>query len=141
LIKDGRMDQEARRNKNQEFEHILLCVGEGSIKSEEVRRWFYDDSDTFSKDSSSESYNMVEKILPSKKMVMKTSHSDNEILVDGMKNVMTRIARCCSPLRDQPIRGYLTKEKIISIHNEKCPFLLKLNPDRIIKVNWSNNVR
>jgi len=82
---------------------------------------------------------MVEKKLISKKNKIIRAYSDDEILVDGMKNVMIRIARCCSPIKNQPIRGFLTKEKIISIHNEKCPFLLKLSPKRIVNVNWSRS--
>ena len=37
LIRDGRIEQESRLKKNQEFEHILFCIGEGSIQSEEIR--------------------------------------------------------------------------------------------------------
>ena len=43
MIREGRMEKESRLHKNQEFEHILFSIGDGSIRSEEVRRWFADD--------------------------------------------------------------------------------------------------
>ena len=40
-----------------------------------------------------------------------------------MDNVSTRIAKCCSPLKKQPILGYLTKERVITIHKQDCSFV------------------
>ena len=57
-----------------------------------------------------------------------------------MDNVMTRIARCCSPAKYQAIQGYLTQERVITIHKEKCSFLQKLSPDRFIKVHWERKM-
>ena len=57
-----------------------------------------------------------------------------------MKNVTTRIAKCCNPIKEQRIQGYITKEKIITIHKERCTFLLKLNPERIINANWIKKI-
>ena len=43
MTREGRMEKESRLHKNQEFEHILFSIGDGSIRSEEVRRWFADE--------------------------------------------------------------------------------------------------
>ena len=60
------------------------------------------------------------------------------IIVDGMDNVSTRIAKCCSPVKKQPILGYLTKERVITIHKQDCSFMKKLDPERKVKVIWEN---
>ena len=129
-IREGKMDHICRFHKNQEFEHVLFCIGEGSIRIEEVLSWFEIKQKNLLKTN-------YQKEKLSKNNEQNPLYSKNFILVDGMKNVMTRIARCCSPNENQPIMGYLTKEKIISVHKEICPFLKKSNPERIIKVNWS----
>ena len=46
LIREGRIEHESRKRKNQEFDHILFCIGDGSIRSEEVRRWFVDEQNS-----------------------------------------------------------------------------------------------
>ena len=58
------------------------------------------------------------------------------IIVDGMDNVLTRIAKCCSPVKKQPILGYLTKERVISIHKQDCSFMKQLASERKLKVIW-----
>jgi GTP pyrophosphokinase len=132
LIRDGRIEQESRLKKNQEFEHILFCIGEGSIHSEEIRRWFTDDisaeQTSFIQVTESEDGTTKEK------SAAVTSRS--LIIVDGMDNVLTRIAKCCSPVKKQPILGYLTKERVISIHKQDCSFMKQLASERKLKVIW-----
>ena len=53
-------------------------------------------------------------------------HPRSLIIVDGMDNVSTRIAKCCYPVKNQPIIGYLTKERLITIHKQDCSFVKKL---------------
>ena len=136
LVREGRMEHESRQRKNQEFDHILFCIGDGSIRSEEVRRWFVDDQNSAPASSSMETQKSAETKLKSSKKKITSASSGGTIIVDGMDNVLTRIARCCSPLKNQAILGYLTKERVITIHKEKCSFLQKLSPERMVKVHW-----
>ena len=138
LIRDGRMEKESRLKKNQEFEHILFCIGEGSIHSEEIRRWFADDISTeqTSFNQVTESATESEAVTTKEKSAAAASRS--LIIVDGMDNVSTRIAKCCSPVKKQPILGYLTKERVITIHKQDCSFMKKLTPERKVKVIWGN---
>ena len=68
----------------------------------------------------------------------KAQPADEWILVDGMDNVMTRIAKCCSPAKSHSIQGYLTLERVITIHKYGCAYLQKLTPERMVKVRWGN---
>ena len=139
LIREGRMEHESRQHKNQEFEHILFCIGDGSVRSEEVRRWFVDDPITDHESPELESSKADEVKTPSRKKAS-TASSENSIIVDGMDNVMTRIARCCSPNKNQAILGYLTQERVITIHKAKCSFLKNLSQERIVKVLWDSSL-
>jgi GTP pyrophosphokinase len=136
LVREGRMEHESRQRKNQEFDHILFCIGDGSIRCEEVRRWFVDDQNDASANSTAETQKPVETKLKTSKKKTTPATSGGKIIVDGMDNVMTRIARCCSPVKNQAILGYLTQERVITIHKEKCTFLQKLSPERLVKVYW-----
>ena len=138
LIRDGRMEKESRLKKNQEFEHILFCIGEGSIQSEEIRRWFADDISTEQNSFNQVTESATESEAVTTKVKSAAAASRSLIIVDGMDNVSTRIAKCCSPVKKQPILGYLTKERVITIHKQDCSFMKKLVPERKIKVIWGN---
>jgi GTP pyrophosphokinase len=136
LTREGRMELESRQRKNQEFEHILFCIGDGSIRSEEIRRWFSEDPNSSSTIPTPESPSQPEiKARTQKKKFLATS-SASMILVDGMDNVVTRIAQCCSPEKNHSIQGYLTQARVIAIHKDNCSFLQKLSPERMVKVRW-----
>ena len=138
LIRDGRMEKESRLKKNQEFEHILFCIGEGSINSEEIRRWFADDVGPEQTSFKKVKGSVTETEARKTKEKSDVTASKSLIIVDGMDNVSTRIAKCCSPLKKQPIIGYLTKERVIKIHKQDCSFVKKLAPERKVKVIWGN---
>jgi GTP pyrophosphokinase len=136
LIRDGRMEKESRLKKNQEFEHILFCIGEGSIHSEEIRRWFADDISTEQTSFNQVTESATESGAVTTKEKSAAAASRSLIIVDGMDNLSTRIAKCCSPVKKQPILGYLTKERVISVHKQDCPFMKKLASERKVKVIW-----
>ena len=136
LIRDGRIEKESRLKKNQEFEHILFCIGEGSIYCEEIRRWFEDDKNTEQTIFNQVIESSAESDAGNKAKLAAAPKSS--IIVDGMDNVSTRIAKCCSPVKKQPILGYLTKERIITVHKQDCSFVTKLDPQRKVKVIWGN---
>ncbi len=67
-------------------------------------------------------------------------HSDADLFIDGVGNLMTHIAGCCHPVPGDAIMGYITLGRGVSIHRQDCHNILQLQadePDRIIKVDWS----
>jgi GTP pyrophosphokinase len=59
--------------------------------------------------------------------------------VEGVGNLLSQIARCCQPVPGDPIVGYLTRGRGVSIHRENCPSLQRLrltHPDRCLPVEW-----
>jgi len=54
-------------------------------------------------------------------------------------NVMTRLSQCCNPLPGDPIIGYITRGRGVSIHRSDCSnarHYLKEEKDRILEVAW-----
>ena len=60
------------------------------------------------------------------------------IKVRGHDDLMTYLARCCSPVPGEEIIGYVTRGKGIAVHSASCPNVknLMFNPDRELKVEW-----
>ncbi|MFT5782427.1 MAG: GTP pyrophosphokinase [Pseudomonas sp.] len=62
-----------------------------------------------------------------------------DIQIQGVGNLMTQMAGCCQPLPGDPIVGYITQGRGVSIHRQDCAMALQLygrEPERIIQVSW-----
>jgi GTP pyrophosphokinase len=64
-----------------------------------------------------------------------------DIRVRGLDGMLTRIARCCNPVVGEPIAGYVTRGRGVTIHRSDCHNILN-EPDRnrIVAVNWGSAV-
>jgi guanosine-3',5'-bis(diphosphate) 3'-pyrophosphohydrolase len=60
------------------------------------------------------------------------------IRVEGVEDVMLRLAKCCRPVPGDPIIGYISLGRGITIHRKDCPNakLLQRNPERFTDVSW-----
>jgi GTP pyrophosphokinase len=60
------------------------------------------------------------------------------IRVRGFDDLLTYLARCCSPLPGEEIVGYITRGKGVAVHSANCPNVKNLlfSPDREIEVEW-----
>lgn len=69
--------------------------------------------------------------------------SDN-IQVGGLSNLQTNIAKCCQPLPEDSIVGYLTRSNGVSIHRQDCSnvgHLIEENPRLALEVSWNSDDR
>lgn len=66
---------------------------------------------------------------------------EDAIIVKGVDNLLTTRARCCNPLRGEPIIGYISLGKGIVVHNRNCKNVksLMVNRDRIVDVEWAKS--
>jgi GTP pyrophosphokinase len=64
---------------------------------------------------------------------------DSGILIVGLDRLLTQLAKCCKPVPPDPIRGFVTRGKGVSIHREDCSSLKRLaetHPERLIEAGW-----
>jgi GTP pyrophosphokinase len=62
--------------------------------------------------------------------------------IEGVGDLPITLARCCSPLRPQPIAGYVTLGRGVTIHRGDCPSLSRmrtLKPERVLQVEWTSD--
>lgn len=62
------------------------------------------------------------------------------IIVKGEPNMSVRFAHCCSPLPGDPIVGYITRGRGVSVHRKDCPNVADLMQarERMIEVEWAS---
>jgi GTP pyrophosphokinase len=70
-----------------------------------------------------------------------TSALKSEISIMGVGDLATKIAKCCKPAPYDPIVGYITRGRGITIHRRECKNLLRYEAkekERLIPVEWSH---
>ena len=81
-------------------------------------------------------------LLERKETPKKTAASSTYgIKVEGVDDVMLRLAKCCRPVPGDPIVGYISLGKGITIHHETAPTRVALmkNPERFTQVDWEGD--
>ncbi|GLQ47007.1 ATP--GTP 3'-pyrophosphotransferase [Dyella lipolytica] len=70
-----------------------------------------------------------------------TVFDHSAISIEGVGNLLTVLARCCQPLPGDPVRGFITRTRGVSVHRANCTSLARLarrDPDRVIEVSWGH---
>jgi GTP diphosphokinase / guanosine-3',5'-bis(diphosphate) 3'-diphosphatase len=63
------------------------------------------------------------------------------IRVAGEGDVLVRYAKCCNPLAGDPIVGFITRGRGVTVHTRDCQKALDLDPDRRVDVDWDLKVK
>ncbi len=58
------------------------------------------------------------------------------IVVSGQSDILVDYARCCRPMKGEPIVGYITRGRGLSVHRDDCAMVKGLDVDRIVAVTW-----
>lgn len=69
----------------------------------------------------------------------KAAGSGSGILIVGVDKLMTGLGKCCKPAPPDPIIGFVTRGKGITIHRQRCPNVVRLrvaSPERLITADW-----
>lgn len=66
----------------------------------------------------------------------------NGVIVKGESGMVVRFGNCCNPIPGDPIIGYITRGRGVSVHRQDCPNLQSLlnDSERLIEVEWSSGV-
>jgi GTP pyrophosphokinase len=60
--------------------------------------------------------------------------------VQGVGDLLTQMARCCKPVPYDPIVGFITRGRGVTVHRRDCPVVRKMAPDqqaRLVEVHWA----
>ncbi|MGA9274206.1 MAG: bifunctional (p)ppGpp synthetase/guanosine-3',5'-bis(diphosphate) 3'-pyrophosphohydrolase [Candidatus Cybelea sp.] len=68
----------------------------------------------------------------------KSPRRSSGVRIAGVDDVMVRLSKCCSPVPGDPIIGYVTIGRGVSVHRADCPNVAYMNatPERILQSQW-----
>ncbi|QDO88657.1 bifunctional (p)ppGpp synthetase/guanosine-3',5'-bis(diphosphate) 3'-pyrophosphohydrolase [Ornithinimicrobium ciconiae] len=111
---------------------LYAAVGEGHVSAAHVVKQLV--ATVGGEDGAAE--DLAEATLPTKG---RSRTLDAGVTVVGTDDVWVKLARCCTPVPGDPIMGFVTTGKGVSVHRTDCTNAESLlqHPERIIKVAWS----
>jgi GTP pyrophosphokinase len=78
--------------------------------------------------------------LPTRKARPPNTSRRNPVDIEGVGDLPITLAHCCAPLRPQPIVGYITMGRGVTIHRAECRNFARMRaekPERMLQVEWS----
>ncbi|NLG47496.1 bifunctional (p)ppGpp synthetase/guanosine-3',5'-bis(diphosphate) 3'-pyrophosphohydrolase [Gordonia sp. (in: high G+C Gram-positive bacteria)] len=66
---------------------------------------------------------------------------DSGVVVEGVDNVLVKLAKCCTPVPGDEIIGFITRGGGVSVHRDDCTNAddLRAQPERLLPVQWAPN--
>ena len=68
-----------------------------------------------------------------------TRRDDDTIRIHGMDDILVRFAKCCNPVPGDPVVGWITRGRGVTIHRRGCPRAMELDPQRRVEVQWASD--
>ena len=75
---------------------------------------------------------LIRKVMPRK---------PSAVIVKGVDDMFSRLANCCHPVPGDPIIGFITRGRGVTIHSRDCPRALEVDPARSIDVAWQEGTK
>lgn len=58
------------------------------------------------------------------------------VRISGVEDVLVRFGRCCNPVPGDPIVGFITRGRGVTVHTAACDKVMGLDPERRVDVSW-----
>lgn len=66
-----------------------------------------------------------------------TTLDGDDVSILGVSGLLTKLANCCKPAPGDPIVGYITRGRGVTIHRQDCPNVMRIRDrERLVSVNW-----
>lgn len=141
LKKDGKLNEWASSVGASNEEDLLTKIGYGKLLALDIARSFSKlaggadvnleaspDEDAGKEGSGSFIRNIFKRVTQKK--------SRSPVRVQGIENMLIRFAKCCNPLPGEPIIGFVSIGRGISVHSSDCEKALTFDSARKVELDW-----
>jgi len=132
---DKQLQIAARELRCVSVDELVIQVGYGKVTAQQVLEKALPELGKHDKEPDKKTESMLKTLL--RKVTRRTSSSG--IKVAGEDDILVRFAKCCSPLPGDPIVGFITRGRGVTVHRRDCDKGLDLDPERRIDVEWDGN--
>lgn len=121
------------------LDDLYVGIGSGDLRINQVVNFINSHVNKLTKEE--EDKVLLRKLKDTSDSASRKNHRD-AIVVEGVDNLMSHLARCCQPIPGDDIEGYITQGRGISVHRVGCEQLSELKrlaPERVIDTVWGSN--
>jgi len=143
MLKGKALTEIAKRCGCNSVDDLYISLGEGTTASttllNRLREEYFKLALPEPSDAEMEAKANKEGVKAAKKQEETSGKLASGITVRGVDNVMTRLSNCCNPLPGDPIIGYVTRGRGVSIHRTDCSnakYYFREEADRVVDVAW-----
>jgi guanosine-3',5'-bis(diphosphate) 3'-pyrophosphohydrolase len=129
LIKSGQIEAVAAELSFRSSEDLLAQIGFGKISARQVAGRL-----KFKLGIKEEKHRGLVSKMVGRITRKKPEHG---IQVKGVRNMLIRFANCCHALPGEPVIGFITRGRGITIHSKSCRHVQSADPDRLVEVSWA----
>ena len=110
-----------------DVQHLYASIGQGDVNVLAVLKQLFPDLD----EKEAAKPTLVERLVD-------RVRGTKGVRIQGVDGLMVRYAQCCQPVPGDPVTGYVTRGRGVSIHRADCPNLLFLThePERRLEIDW-----
>ncbi|NCC24245.1 MAG: bifunctional (p)ppGpp synthetase/guanosine-3',5'-bis(diphosphate) 3'-pyrophosphohydrolase [Deltaproteobacteria bacterium] len=132
-MRDGRLEALAKEMSFQGVDDLLSSVGYARITPRQVLNHLLPKPAETGEDVSEER-------RPEASRDQKTKGGKSAVCIRGIDDVLIRFAQCCNPLPGDPIIGYISRGRGVTVHTTDCPNVANMEEERLIDVSWESEV-
>lgn len=134
-LKSANLPEIASRYGLASFDDVLANIGYGKVTANQVLAKIVGEREWHKRQ-----LELKHQIQQKKTAAKPNGHAG--IGVKGIEHPLVRIARCCTPVPGDPIVGYITRGRGVSVHRADCPNIASLaqSPERQIDVYWESDI-
>jgi GTP pyrophosphokinase len=129
-LKSGDVEKAFKDSKHKTAEEILIAVGYGKLGPQMVAERVLPD-DVFKKPREPQKQSRLGQLID-----RVARRSSSGVKIEGIEDMLVHYARCCSPVKGDPIIGYVTRGRGLTIHRRDCQKIMELDPQRRIDCAW-----
>ena len=133
MLKGGGLDKAVKKFRVKDGEELFAQIGYGRLSAQQALEAVVPPEDTAAHESLRPS--LLEKTLHK----VTRRDSSQGIVISDMNDVLIRFAKCCSPLPGDPITGWITRGRGVTVHRRGCERALELEPERRIDCRWAKS--
>ena len=112
--------------------HLIASIGQGDVHIGQVIRTLHPELDAPPETTAAQKASAFERL------VQRMRGSPKGVRIQGVDGLMVRYSQCCQPVPGDPVVGYVTRGRGVSIHRADCPNVLSLSaePERRLDIDW-----
>ncbi len=129
VLKSKELDAYARKA-SYDVNGIVASIGYGKMSAQQIVQLFIPKENLRGEEEDQKAESVIGKI------VRKIKRSKGMVKVGGMGDMLVSFGKCCNPIPGDPIIGFVTRGRGVSIHVSNCPRVLGQNKERLINVEW-----